>query len=261
MHVRIAVFSDIHGNCIALDAMLADFNGQSIDLMVCLGDAIQGGPQPAQVVQRLRELGCPVVMGNADAWLLTGKRTDDEAINNERQQRMEAVRQWSLSQLSDDDRAFIAAFQPTIELALDDDFRPKALSVLLAYHGSPKSFNDVILPDIAQDKLAAFLDGHRADAYCGGHTHVQFVRRIGAGPEVHFNPGSVGIAASHHQPDEGFQADPWAEYAVLDVDARGGRWALEFHRAPFDVEALIAGFEASGRPRADAAIAEYRRRA
>ena len=40
--------------------------------MVCLGDAIQGGPQPAQVVSRLKELACPVVMGNADAWLLTG---------------------------------------------------------------------------------------------------------------------------------------------------------------------------------------------
>jgi predicted phosphodiesterase len=250
--MRIAVFSDIHGNCIALDAMLADLDGQSIDRMVCLGDAIQGGPQPAQVVQRLRELGCPVVMGNADAWLLTGERTDDEAISNERQERMQAVRQWTLSQLSNDDRAFIAAFQPTIELALDDGF------TLLAYHGSPKSFNDVILPDIAQDKLAAFLDGPSADVYCGGHTHVQFVRRIGAGPQVHFNPGSVGIAASHHQPDEGFQADAWAEYAVLDV--RGGRSALEFHRVSFDVAALIASFEQSGRPRAEAAIAEYRNR-
>jgi predicted phosphodiesterase len=55
--MRIAVFSDIHGNCIAFDAMLANLDGPSIDRLVCLGDAVQGGPQPAQVVQRLRTLG------------------------------------------------------------------------------------------------------------------------------------------------------------------------------------------------------------
>lgn len=68
--MRVAVFWDIHGNCMALDAVLADLKDKAPDRMVCLGDAIQSGPQPAQVVQRLRDLACQVVMGNADAWLL-----------------------------------------------------------------------------------------------------------------------------------------------------------------------------------------------
>ncbi len=250
--MRIAVFSDMHGNCVALDAVLADLNDKSPDRMVCLGDAIQSGPQPTQVVQRLRELICPVVMGNADAWLLTGEETGDEAITSERLQKMNDVRVWSLAQLSDADHAFIAAFQPTVELALTDVF------TLLAYHGSPKSFDDVILPDIAQDKLADYLRGHTANVYSGGHTHVQFVRRLGAGPEVHFNPGSVGFAWSNHQPDENFQADHWAEYAILDVN--DGRLALEFHRVPFDVAALIAIYQNCGRPHAESAIAQYRGR-
>jgi predicted phosphodiesterase len=252
MATRIAVFSDMHGNCVALDAVLADLKDQAVDRMVCLGDAIQGGPQPAQVVHRLRELGCLVVMGNADAWLLTGEETGDEGITSERLKAMNEVRAWSLGQLSDADRAFIAAFQPTVELALDEGFK------LLAYHGSPKSFDDVILPDIALDKLTAFLDGHAADVYCGGHTHVQFVRRLGAGPQLHFNPGSVGFAYSHHQPDENFQADPWAEYAVLTVGS--GQRGLEFRRVPFDVAALIDVYARSGRPHADTAIAQYRGR-
>ena len=69
--MRLAVISDIHGNCFALDAVLADLRAdlEPVDATVCLGDAIQGGPQPAETVARLRELGCPVVMGNADAWL------------------------------------------------------------------------------------------------------------------------------------------------------------------------------------------------
>ncbi|MGE5335161.1 MAG: metallophosphoesterase family protein, partial [Nitrososphaerota archaeon] len=53
---RLAVISDIHGNCVALDTVLADLGRLSVDRVVCLGDAIQGGVQPAETVQRLREL-------------------------------------------------------------------------------------------------------------------------------------------------------------------------------------------------------------
>lgn len=247
--MRIGVISDIHGNCTALDAVLRDLQGRSVDRMVCLGDAIQGGPQPAQVVERLRALGCPVVMGNADAWLLTGEETGAEPISSERLRTMHEVREWSLAQLSAEDRAFIAGFLSTVELDLG------GAGTLLAYHGSPLSFDDIILPDTPQERLAALLGGRAADVYCGGHTHVQFVRRLGAGPQVHFNPGSVGLAYSHHQPAEGFRADPWAEYAVLTLD--GGGMRLEFERLRYDVAPLLEAYARGGRPHAGAAIAQY----
>src|SRR5690348_18489666 len=110
--MRIAVISDIHGNCFAFDRVLEDIQQQGIEQIVCLGDAIQGGAQPAATVQRLRELACPVVMGNADAWMLTGVATGGEPTT----ETMERVRQWSLSQLSADDQAFIAAFAPTVTI-------------------------------------------------------------------------------------------------------------------------------------------------
>jgi predicted phosphodiesterase len=247
---RIAIFSDIHGNCVGLDAMLADQRAEPPDAWLCLGDAVQGGPQPAQVVQRLRELRCPVVMGNADAWLLSGVETADEGASPARRQVMNDVRQWSLAQLGEGDRAFMAGFKPTVEIAVGDGFK------LLGYHGSPKSFDDLILPDIEQEKLIAYLDGASADAYCGGHTHVQFVRRVGAGPRVHFNPGSVGFAYSHHQSEASFQADSWAEYALLTVES--GRFGLEFRRVAYQAAALIAAYESSGRPHAAIAIEQYR---
>src|ERR687893_77665 len=97
---RVGVISDIHGNCLALDAVLDDLLREPVDAVVCLGDAVQGGPQPAEVVSRLRELGCPVVMGNADAWLLSGV---DSSPNETTTPEQEAVRQWSLSRLSRED--------------------------------------------------------------------------------------------------------------------------------------------------------------
>jgi predicted phosphodiesterase len=118
--MRVAVISDMHGNDIAFEEVEADIRQRKIDQIVCLGDAIQGGPQPAAVVQRLRALNCPVVIGNADAWLISGVETADEGIPSERLKKMGDIRNWSLSQLTEDDRAFIANFQPTVTLNLED---------------------------------------------------------------------------------------------------------------------------------------------
>jgi putative phosphoesterase len=242
--MRIAVISDIHGNCIALDAVLADLRRLPADQVVCLGDAIQGGPQPAGVVARLRELACPVVMGNADAWLLTGEETGVEAPASEQQL---AVREWSLAQLNGDDRAFIAAFQPTIEVALG------AGRSLLCFHGSPHSFDDLILPQTPEEEFQQLLGGFAQQILTGGHTHLQQIRRLDQ--NFFFNPGSVGLAYSHQQ-GERFRADPWAEYALLSHEE--GRLGLEFRRVPFDVDELIGAYYNSGRPYAEAAVEQYR---
>src|SRR5512144_2372328 len=108
--MRVAVISDIHANRNALDKALEDLERHPADQIVCLGDAIQGGPQPAEVVRRLRELGCPVVMGNADAWLLSGIDTGNEVTTEERKLVLDEVRNWSLMQLSAQDQAFIGGF-------------------------------------------------------------------------------------------------------------------------------------------------------
>src|SRR5262249_25375568 len=113
--MRIAVISDIHGNDVALAAVVADIQTDRIETIVCLGDAVQGGAQPAEVVQRLRDLACPVVLGNADDLLLYGKESKNEEPPNEW---IDAVREWQLTKLSPEDRAFIAAFQPKIEIPL-----------------------------------------------------------------------------------------------------------------------------------------------
>lgn len=246
--MRILIFSDIHGNALGLDALLADIGGEAFDQMVCLGDAIQGGPQPAEVVARLRDLNCPVVMGNADAWLLTGEESGAEPIAEERKRKLDAVRLWSLARLSEADCTFIRTFQPTVEFALHNGRK------LLCYHGSPQSFDDIILPTTPDEEVRRFLTPEATKIYTGGHTHMQFIRHFGR--TFHFNPGSVGFAYRHDQErDASFRADPWAEYAVLTV--AGARVSLEFRRVPYDAEPLMAIYRASGRPFADEAIAQY----
>jgi putative phosphoesterase len=247
--MRVAIISDMHGNDFAFEAVEADIQSQKIDQIVCLGDAIQGGPQPAEVVQRLRRLNCPVVMGNADAWLISGEETADEGIPPERLQKMGDVRTWSLSRLTEEDRAFISNFQPTVTLHLGDDID------LLCFHGSPTSFDDVILPTAPEDQFQKFLGAYAGRILTGGHTHAQQIRRIGE--HFFFNPGSVGFAYSHNQPDDNFHADPWAEYAILT--AENGQTNLEFRRVPFNAQELIRIYLESGRPFAEEATAQYQR--
>jgi len=242
--MQVAVISDMHGNAVALDAVLADLAAHPADQVVCLGDAIQGGPQPAAVVARLRELGCPVVMGNADAWLLSGQVTGPGETVSAQQ---EAVRAWSLAQLTDADRAFIAGFAPTVSIPLDDGRR------LLCFHGSPASFDEVILPETPEAEVQRMLGPFVPAILTGGHTHLQQVRRLGS--SFFFNPGSAGRAYDRHQADTGFRVDPWAEYAVLTSE--GARLALEFRRVPFAIAALTAAYATSGHPFAAGAIAQY----
>jgi predicted phosphodiesterase len=239
----------MHGNDLAFETVEADLRDRRVDQIVCLGDAVQGGPQPAEVVRRLRRLNCPVVMGNADAWLLSGVETGNEGIPPERLGKMSDVRTWSLSQLSEDDRLLIANFQPTITLRLEKDLN------LFCFHGSPTSCEDVILPAASEQEFQKFLGPYTGRVLSGGHTHAQQIRRLGE--FFFFNPGSVGFAYSHNQPDHDFHADPWAEYAILT--AEDGQVGLEFRRVPFDVQELLRIYRESGRPFAEDAIAQYRR--
>jgi putative phosphoesterase len=180
--MRLAVISDIHGECLALDQVLQDIRRQGIEQMVCLGDALQGGSQPAETLARLRELNCPVVMGNADAWLITGQQT---SAGEEISQKQREVRAWSLAQLSESDIAFVQQFPSTIEIPLE------AGKTLLCFHGSPRSFDEIILPETPADVVRQFLGGYDATLLTGGHTHTQQMRRLGN--SWYFNPGSVSL--------------------------------------------------------------------
>ena len=72
--MQIALISDIHGNYTALEAALADIDRRHVDAIICLGDVATIGPQPRQVLDKLKELGCPCILGNHESALLEPER-------------------------------------------------------------------------------------------------------------------------------------------------------------------------------------------
>lgn len=247
--MRILVLSDVHGNNLALETALADAKKKGFDQIVCNGDMIQGGPQPDETVQLLRELNCLVVMGNSDAWLLSGVETDAHLISEERRKKLDIVREWSLSKLNEDDRMFINAFHPTIKLDLGNG------KSLLAFHGSPTSFDQILLPSTSEEEYQEALKPYADHILTGGHVHLQYTRRLKDSQNFYFNPGSVGVAYNHQQTSEIKYLDPWAEYAILTVEKFHTQ--LEFIRAPLDLGRMSEVYDTSDRPFADEMMAQY----
>jgi predicted phosphodiesterase len=239
--VRLALISDQHANDVAFRATLEDVERLGLEEVVCLGDVVQGGAEPAQTLDRLAALGCDTALGNADALLLEVPADSPEPVT----ERLLEVREWTLSQLSASQLEQIRSFRPVVRRELD------GLSLLL-FHGSPRSYDDVLLPELGGEALEPF-SGHDAALLAGGHTHLQWTRRIG--DALYVNPGSIGISYDRFAREPPVLR-PLAEWALVTV-ADGGV-AVELRQVPYAVEDVLAAGVRSGRPHADEWAAQWR---
>jgi predicted phosphodiesterase len=227
--VRFALISDIHGNLPALEAVLEEIEREDIDEILCLGD-VAVGPQPGETLERVRELGCPVVLGNWDAYFIHGFPNHQNEIGRQ----LVEMGEWWADQLSAEQRAYIDTF-------VDELTRPG----LVAFHGSPRSYEDFIYATTPDPELSEMLDGMRAPMMAGGHTHFAMVRNFDGALVV--NPGSVGLPFAKQEAV--MRISPWAEYAI--VNAEKGRLSVDLRRTDFDVESLLGLIRESGMPHAD----------
>jgi predicted phosphodiesterase len=237
--LRTALVSDIHGNGVALRAVVAELDVERLDRVVCLGDVCQGGPEPDECVDLVAERGWPTVLGNADDFVLDAASAEgsSEAVT----ERQLAVRAWAFDRLGPERRELVARYAPTVELDLGGGLR------LLACHATPSSYDAVVLPSAPEQDYRAAFAGTDADLVACGHIHLPYLRRVGATTVL--NPGSVGLSYDHEQDAETIRFDPWAAWAVVGVD--GGRLSIELRRTPFDAEAVAEAHRASGMPHAE----------
>jgi predicted phosphodiesterase len=177
--VPLALVSDIHGSDDALATVVVELEALGIEQVVCLGDAVQGGDQPREVLDRLAALGWPVILGNADAFLLEVPSDSPEPITQGQLEK----REWTLEQLDASHLDQIRSFVPTLDVELDGGL------TLRAFHASPHSYDDVLLPETPDAQVEHLLGGSGVDVLAGGHTHMQWTRYVDGALFV--NPGSV----------------------------------------------------------------------
>jgi diadenosine tetraphosphatase ApaH/serine/threonine PP2A family protein phosphatase len=228
----------MHGNAIALDVVLSELDRDStVDEIVCLGDVAQGGAQPAEVVDHLRELGCRCVFGNSDEFLLTLDPSGED-LDAEQLERLLAVGRWSRERLGPERLEFLRGFAPTVELDLD------GLSVMCC-HASPRSNEEIVIPQTPREEVRRLIGD--ADAVAGGHVHRQWLDRFGS--KVWIGVGSVGLAYDFNEPLNDTPFLPHAEYAIVG-DAHG-ELGVDFRRVRYDGHDVVRAVRASGMPYAE----------
>jgi predicted phosphodiesterase len=234
----------MHGNAVALRTVLEDVQREDVDLIVSLGDVAQGGPQPLECVDMLRQLGCPCVYGNSDDFLITLDLGAEPVEDEERRERLLDTARWSREQLGADGLEFLGAFEPTVEVDIDG-------GKLVCCHATPQSNEDVILPDTPRADAERMIGNPAANAVAAGHVHLQWLRRFSN--LLWFCVGSVGLVYEHKEPMDDVPFLPWCEYAMFSEAG------VDFRRIPFDVEELLAAARANDFPDVERYAATWQR--
>lgn len=208
--MEVGVVSDIHGNEVALEAVLEDMG--SVDALVCAGDVVGYNPWPSECVDEIRGRDIPTVMGNHDRAVATGNASGFNSMAR-------AGVQYARRALADDQLEWLHSL-PTERCEFDERMK--------IVHGHPRDPDRYTYP---ADFSAALLDDE--DVLVMGHTHVQHHERYDEG--IVLNPGSVG------QPRDG---NPRAAYAVVDLDSL----TVEERRVEYDVETVRRAVADAGLP-------------
>ena len=241
LSMRLGMISDIHGNAVALDAVLKDLGSVAPDRVICLGDVAGWGPEPRRCIDRVADTEWGVVMGNSDAWMLDPRPFVEPTAE---QRCIEEIDWWCLEQLSPAHLEVLRSYREKIEVDLD------GFNVFCC-HGSPRSFDEPMCSDTPEEAVGQMLKGIEASLVGAGHTHVPMLRRYCDIQLV--NPGSVGMP--YVRLPRGRVRNPaWAEYAVLQVDE--GVVEVSLRRVPFDLDELRSTVLASGMPHAEAWLAD-----
>jgi predicted phosphodiesterase len=229
---RIAALSDVHGNAVALEAVLADVAKVEPDAVLVAGDLVLNGPEPALVVDVLRSLaddGALVIAGNTDVavadfdyaaafpWMTDG--VPDAIVD---------AAEWAHDALGAERLDWLRRLPSERRWGTTDDG-----PLVLACHASPGSqtagFDQHLDPSVTIERVA-HTD---ARVIACGHTHLPEVRDLGW--KVIVNDGSAGYV---------FDGDPTASWALIDI--ADGEVTAEIKRTAFDTLAVANAISARG---------------
>lgn len=218
--MRIALFSDIHSNYHALEAVLRDIDERGVDRMLCLGDITMKGPLPQECVDRVRAAGCPVVLGNTDASYRPELHPSRFPAQTDSQVAAQADFERHQAALTDASKAWLAGL-PLLATEEHEGVRMEF------FHATPTHNYVLIMPWATNEQLATLRKAPETRLSAFGHCHRAFVRHVNGLAVI--NAGSVGLP---------FDGDPRCSYALIDQDVHGGLTA-SIVRVPYDAEAAV----------------------
>jgi predicted phosphodiesterase len=225
--MRIAIVSDIHGNRTAFEAVLADLRQTSPDLILHGGDLAHGGASPAEIVDRIRDLGWPGVLGNADEMLFRPESLTEFASQMPNLQPLFAA----IAEMAAADREALGEERIAWLSALP---RVQIHGPMALVHASPESCWRAPDPQASDAELESVYSPLGQPLAIYAHIHQPYIRPLSE--IVVANTGSVSLS---------YDGDRRAAYLLLD----GGNPSIR--RVEYDVDREIEALSASGLPHSD----------
>jgi putative phosphoesterase len=234
--VRIAIFSDIHGNLVGLDACLADLQAQGgADILVAAGDLCMDGPKPKKVLQRLQEIGAQCVRGNTDRFISSRDSSQLSALDDAERKQIA----WTREEIGEKWVEWLADLPFSLRFGDAD-------SELLVVHANPTSDDEHLWPDADDATLERLIGDEKAAVIAFGHLHLPYVRMWRG--KMLVDVASAGL------PKDG---DPRAGYAIF-TQCPGG-WEVKHRRVAFDVKKVATQLADCGIPESAVLISTLRR--
>ncbi|RXM50223.1 MULTISPECIES: metallophosphoesterase family protein [unclassified Chryseobacterium] len=204
--IQIAIFSDVHGNLPALEVVLKDIEKRGIHQMFCLGDLVDFAPWGNEVIEKIKNLNIPCLLGNHDERIAfdlpvipLSKHSEEET-----KARFTAI-DHSKKHITEENKKFLSELP--FYLKLNYKIGNKHWNIQLV-HSSLES-NDTYLYESENDEVfMKMLERSNADLIVMGHTHLSFTKQFENNKWV-VNCGSVGRSKEENR---------LASYLVLTLD-------------------------------------------
>lgn len=229
--LRVAIFSDVHGNLPALTAVLRDMHALGFGERYCLGDLVDYGPFPDEVVERVLGDDIPTVMGNHDAAVAFDRPELGGGYRDAAERlRKEQALAWTRARVRPATMAALRELPHELRLEVGG-------KRILLVHASPRSITEYVTADLPRAALREIAAAARADVLVCGHTHLPGIELLD--DVLLVNVGSVG------NPKDG---DPRACYAILEE--RDGRVTARVRRVAYDIASVTDAIHRNGLPAA-----------
>jgi diadenosine tetraphosphatase ApaH/serine/threonine PP2A family protein phosphatase len=241
--MRFAAIADVHGNHLALEAVIADIRRQGITDIVNLGDMASGPLEARRSMDMLMELDAVHVLGNHDRYLI-----------DRPPEKMGSWDRPAHAQLEEKHLAWLRAVPPTLVFR-DQVFLCHATPAHDETYWLETVLSDGAVRMSSLEAIEQAAQGIPQRLILCGHTHIARAVRLSDGRMI-VNPGSVGSPGYrdiHPFPHVMEAGTPDARYAILEIS--GGVWHVTFRHVPYDHDAMAALAHRNGQPELASALA------
>jgi predicted phosphodiesterase len=227
--MRLALFSDVHGNWTALQEVWATITQRGpFDAIICAGDLASGRPHPSECVEFLAEHDVICVLGNTDTFFLGQPVPDSPA--RQRLAYLDAQIAWCVEHLSTAAHRFLQQLPMTYRVEVE------ARAPVLICHATPGDLWPICRPQASDAEWQATMGPTNAAVIAFGHVHVPAIRRIDG--QLFVNVAHCGLGAAEH-------------IGFTSLTYTNGGWQAERHAVVHDSEAEQVYARHIGFPGAD----------